>query len=217
MTLTVAGGLANEPLSAARDSLRRATRTAHARLNQHSLLIGITRPGYSLDDYQRVLVAYFHFYRVIEASIDDALSRLGLAFDYRVRRKLPWLVADLAHFGIDPETPSASPAWLPRGPENLDVGGLFGVLYTIEGSALGGRIIYRYLSTHLGVTADAGARFFFGYGDVVNDLWQQFNAEMERQLAEPGVRLRAGVTAGETFALMEQVLDDYAGNWRDFR
>lgn len=217
MTLSVAGGLANEPLSAARDSLRRATHAAHARLNQHSLLTGITRPGYSLDDYRRVLVAYFHFYRAIEASIDEALSRIGLAFDYQARRKLPWLVADLAHFGIDPEAPSVSPAWPPRGPENLDVGGLFGVLYTIEGSSLGGRVIYRHLSAHLGLTADAGARFFFGYGEVVDVLWQQFNAEMERQLADPGVRLRAGVAAGETFALMERVLDDYAGNWRDFR
>lgn len=208
---------AGDAVSPARDGLRRATHAEHVRLNQHPLLTGITRPGYPLGHYQRVLVAYFHFYRAIEAAIDETLSRLALAFDYRPRRKLPWLTRDLAHFAIDPEQPAARPSRTPRAPENLDSAGLFGLLYTIEGSALGGRVIARHLAAHHGLTADGGARFFVGYGEAVDVLWRQFLAEMEQQLADAGACTRAGVAARQTFVLMEQLLDDYAAHDRHFR
>ena len=61
-------------LSAVRRLLRDGTHAEHVRLNQHPLLAGITRPDYALTTYQLVLTAYFHFYRALEAAIDQALA-----------------------------------------------------------------------------------------------------------------------------------------------
>ena len=90
-------------LSPARQLLRNATHIDHVRLNQHPLLLGITRPEYSLDMYGSVLRAYFQFYQALEAAIDRCLASLPIDFDYAPRRKLPWLGADLAYFAIAPE------------------------------------------------------------------------------------------------------------------
>lgn len=208
-----ASALIEKP-SQARDCLRRATHAEHVRLNQHTLLSGITRRGYSLEFYVQVIVAYYHFYRAIEASIDEALARLQLTFDYGVRRKLPWLVEDLRHLGIDPDSPSARPSLAVKAPRGLDAGRLFGVLYTIEGSSLGGRVISEHLSANHGLTARSGARFFFGYGEAVDTCWREFTNELDRRLADGEARTLACGAARQTFTLMEQVLDDYAKRLR---
>ena len=194
----------------ARDCLRQATHAEHVRLNHHPLLSGITRPSYPHAHYAAVLIAYFHFYRVFEAAIDEALSRLALDFDYNFRRKLPWLAEDLGVLGIDPDRSHLAPSPSLRAPSGLDASQLLGVLYTIEGSTLGGKVIAAHLGTNQGLFARNGARFFTGYGDVVDACWQDFTSILESHLVDATARNQACYAARQTFTVMEQVLDDYA-------
>jgi len=196
-------------VSDARQCLRQATHDDHVRLNLHPMLSGITRPGYGLGSYQLVLVAYYHFYRELEAAIDRALAAGLSRFVYAARRKLGWLAGDLAYFGIDPE----AAAWRPATPLGAitfaDEGELLGALYTIEGSSLGGQVISRHLTAQLGLGPATGGRFFYGYGEETLSLWTQFEAFLNQALIDDTSRGRAQYAAKTTFATMERVLDAY--------
>lgn len=193
----------------ARQFLRQATHDDHVRLNLHPLLSGITRPGYALSSYQLVLVAYYHYYRELEAAIDRALAAGVSTFAYEARRKLGWLASDLAYFGIDPE----AVAWRPASPvaafSFADEGALLGALYTVEGSSLGGQVIIRHLAAQLGLGPATGGRFFYGYGEETMSLWTQFEAFMNQALIDDTSRGSAQHAARTTFATMERILDAY--------
>lgn len=196
-------------LSDVRRLLRNGTHAEHVRLNQHPLLAGLTRSGYALATYRVVLTAYFHFYRALEAAIDQALAAGLSRFTYAPRRKLPWLASDLAYFGIDPESEGLSSSILQPALALTDEGRLLGALYTIEGSSLGGQVISRHLAAHHALSPDKGARFFYGYGDQTMPLWQQFDSFINAALTHEAVRQRALQAARTTFATMEAVLDEY--------
>jgi heme oxygenase len=160
--------------------------------------------------YQLVLVAYFHFYRAVEAAIDRSLAAQSLDFSYEPRRKLQWIRADLLHFGINPEEDRFKPA-VPVGPlDILDAGQLVGLLYTIEGSSMGGQVISGFLASNLALSPKSGARFFYGYGDQVVSFWNQFEAFMDATLTGDAIQSRANDSARSTFAMMESILDEYA-------
>lgn len=195
--------------SSVRQRLRDATHAEHVRLNLHPLLSGITRADYPLVTYQQVLVAYYHFYRELEACIDRALEARVTAFSYDNRRKLLWLASDLRYFDIDPDAAAWRPAIVSTCPELLDEGQLLGTLYTIEGSSLGGQVIVRHVAAHLGLTPNTGARFFYGYGEQTMPLWGQFEAFINAALTHEGACRIAQDAAKATFFRMEAVLDDY--------
>ena len=192
----------------ARKFLRDATHADHVRLNHHSLLIGLTKPGYSLAMYPQVLLAQYYFYLTLEAAIEQFCAGRPLDFSYANRRKLPLLRDDLRDFGIDPETVAWQPQAL-RSPVRLDdLGQLIGVLYTIEGSSLGGQIVFRHLSAHAGLTASRGARFFHGYGERTMACWLQFEDFMSAHLTQAQTRASALQSAKAAFALMHAILDE---------
>lgn len=191
-----------------RKALREATHPAHVRLNKHPLLKNLTALGYPLADYRKVLMAYFDCYARIEASIDDALRRWPIDFSYADRRKLSWLADDLAWFGMEvPVAPVAPAPGL-----IVDQHGLYGVLYAIEGSSLGGRVIAQALGKHLGLTSAQGARFFAGYGDAIDQRWGDIVALLNDRLSEPAALDSACLSANRSFRLIETALDEHAAS-----
>lgn len=196
-------------VSGVRCMLRDGTHAEHVRLNQHGLLRGITRSGYPLSMYQLVLAAYFHFYGAVETAIDRSLSEQGLAFSYEPRRKLQWISEDLSFFGINPDDEAYRPNLPISVPGSFNVGELVGVLYTIEGSSLGGQVIARHLETYMGLTPEKGARFFYGYGQRIPALWDQFQVFMDETLVHDEMQNAAINSAKSTFVMMESILDDY--------
>ena len=196
-------------ISGVRRLLRDGTHAEHVRLNQHGLLRGITRPGYPLSMYQRVLAAYYHFYGAIEAAIDRSLDEQGVAFSYEPRRKLQWIKDDLSYFEINPEEEVHQPNSPIALPDSFNTGQLVGVLYTIEGSSLGGQVISQHLETHMGLTPEKGARFFYGYGGRIPEFWRQFQEFMDDTLTREEMKNDATNTAKSTFVMMESILDDY--------
>jgi heme oxygenase (biliverdin-IX-beta and delta-forming) len=196
-------------VSSSRQLLRDGTHAAHVRLNQHPLLHGLVKPGYPRSCYLLLLVAYYHFYKAIEARIDQYSQAAGLAFSYEGRHKLPWLEKDLRHFGIDPEFASHLPGAELVVREVASLGEMVGLLYTIEGSTLGGQVIAKYLDQFLGLRADNGARFFSGYGDDTMCRWLELEAFMDASLVDEQAQMQAIERARETFLLIETVLDGY--------
>lgn len=190
----------------ARQRLRRETHAAHVRLNQHPMLVDLTRPAYSMQRYRMLLVAYYHFYRAVEGGIEQFGDA---AFHYAPRRKLPWLVVDLTYLEMDPLAaenlpPQPLPNMAPK-----DIAELAGMLYTIEGSTLGGQVISRHLSAHQGLDADRGGRFFSAYGHLTDQRWHEFEQFLNATLLADATVRRAVGAARRTFALIETILNDF--------
>jgi heme oxygenase len=61
----------------------------------------------------------------------------------------------------------------------------FGCLYVMEGSTLGGKIIYNILKKQLGLSDSAGASFFYGYGPATGEKWKTFGASLEAFAGRP--------------------------------
>jgi len=189
----------------ARRMLQAATHDAHVRLNRHPLLEQLTSPSYPLERYQQVIRAYFSCYGQIETAIDAALKHWKIDFDYASRRKHAWLLQDLSWFGISPPAipRSATP------PLITDEHSVYGVLYTIEGSSLGGRLIAQRLASHFGLTPAHGARFFFGYGENIDAYWNEIVSMLNARLTQPSTLSSAIRAANDTFQLIETCLDEH--------
>lgn len=94
------------------------------------------------------------------------------------RHKSFWLMQDLKH--LDPES---SPDQI-EGRELFTGWGedqLWGAVYVIEGSTLGGQIISRELTQSLGLHRETGASFFSSYGEDTGRRWKEFLATLADQ------------------------------------
>lgn len=193
--------------------LRERTHAAHARLNRHRLLAGLTRPNYPRQNYWKVIAAYAQLYEFLEGLILSHLHLLAGGFNYIPRQKLGWLRQDLAVADNDPATMVAittAPRIAPIVIE--DSADLVGVLYPIEGSTLGGQVISGHIESRLGLSPTRGGRFFNGYGAQTEHYWGEFLTFAEITCPDQHRRDKAALSALSVFAAVESILDEYAGD-----
>jgi len=179
--------------------LRAATKQPHHALDHHPLLVPLMRAAPQLADYAAALAALHGIHVLAEAAIMAFLAPRPGLFDYTPRRRLSALQADLAQLGKAP--PVASAMTLPT-PGN--VGALVGMLYTLEGSTLGGRFIYRHLHKCLGDAVPLS--FFAGYGDASAQRWEEFWQFADAQ-CPPAEFPDAARSAVQLFGLIKAHLD----------
>lgn len=163
----------------ARAALREATAPLHAEVDS-SLPLGQARP--TLADYRAHLQL-----------LSDWTARLRtLPVDARrLDTQAAALAVDLAEcdrlLGAPPaQAPSATAHAVPPDPVDPDAFG-WGVAYVIEGSQLGGQVLYRRLADAL---APHPLAYLHGTGRDTGTHWKGFLAELQRQLATPA-RIRA--------------------------
>jgi heme oxygenase len=174
--------------------LREATQADHRRLESRIDVLG----RIATCDGRRGLIARFHALHVDgEAAMTPWLAGLD-GLDFAARRRSPALKRDLAAVGG---------ATLPSEP--IPVGGVgeaLGLMYVLEGSTLGGRVIRKQVAARGGDMA--GLSFLDPYGDGVGERWRSFLAVLE---AEPDVdAVVAGACAG--FRHAERRLCDEAAD-----
>jgi heme oxygenase len=85
------------------------------------------------------------------------------------RRRASLLQQDLAFFGIT-NTDAPRPAL----PNMSTVPSLFGTMYVMEGSTLGGQFIARHVEAELHLTEGRGNAYFRGHGPQTGPLWKEF-------------------------------------------
>jgi heme oxygenase len=123
--------------------LRQATEEVHQRLHEAAPFAAIARQELAKDAYADLLrkIAAFHFAVSPALDLDGARPRL--------------LARDLQALGAPAPLPADWHA--PQG-ENARLG----CAYVVQGSGLGGKVIYRQLDYLFGASAE-GRRFFAGY------------------------------------------------------
>lgn len=171
--------------------LRSATRGHHERIER---LLALDQP-LSLRRYAAIMVGFDGFLGSWERELRAALPlRLREWFD--ARRRAPFAQDDLAYLGV--------PAGQATGDDGrIGVDGLpavFGSLYVIEGSALGGQVIAPMLKRELGLEAGRGASYFNGFGPHTGTMWRDFRRRAASEIgSHPGDLLAARRAASRTF------------------
>lgn len=173
---------------------RLKTDTAHAHAALEKEMLGHLRAVNSLESYARFLRRIHAFLAPLQERIHAAFDA-SLLLDYSTRRTPRWIEEDLARLPNVEDTPPAQ-----RIPRIPDTAAVFGALYVLEGSTLGGQVIAGMLQKS---TDDAALplRYFRSYGEETRARWQAFrtalNAFADDAHPDAADRILAG--ANDTF------------------
>lgn len=147
--------------------LRAMTRARHEALEAQPVFAALMSPALTLLDVQRAFQVFQAFYACAEPDLLPQLAPAGLGGLYRPR--LSWLAADLAMLDV-PALPAVSLDPMPS-----SRAGLLGVIYAIEGSALGGQVLQRHLRERLGEGGESFAlrlSYFQRMAEGIGPHWQ---------------------------------------------
>lgn len=188
--------------------LRLTTRVEHDRIER---LLRLTE-AMPLERYAAILGGFDAFLRVWEPRIHAALPE-RLQGWFRPRRRGGFASADVewlrSEADIDlPDLEARAAAVLPLG----DLPLVFGSLYVIEGSALGGRVIAPHLKRTLGLDQGRGASYFHGFGGETGVMWNNFRTLAALEIGEsPRGTVLACQSAKRTFTALIEVFAPLAG------
>jgi heme oxygenase len=192
-------------ISNLRDQLRHETRQEHHDLEK---ALDLFFAQFNVTDYGNLLVKFFVFHVAFDAylAVKGLEGSSAEKFYLDGRSKKNWLAQDMDFMGIDNVVdirklshddfaillPSTEHIW--------------GAIYVIEGSTLGGEILARHFTKTLGLFPEAGLRFFTAYGSETKAKWNEMIRQLE-SLAEQDVR-HANIIVGakRTFGFLKQHL-----------
>ncbi len=182
--------------------LKARTRPHHDAAEASPAMQAVMSDNLTRDVYRDHLARLLAFYAPTEAALADVAGLADVLPDLDARLvKAGWLREDLAALGHEATAPAGQAS-------SLDVGRALGALYVIEGSTLGGRLIARHLERTLGVSADAGARFYLSYGDERGDRWTALKQALDRFGADhPGQTDLVVASAAGTFDALRAQMD----------
>ncbi len=191
------------------ERLHRATHLAHRRFERR---VDIYRPNFDVHNYRRLLQDFWGFYQPLERKL-AVLADHNLPSSYsQRRRKAPRLEQDLLALRMTKADIAALPLCgrLPAIPTLPQV---FGVLYIIDGAALGERIAATHLHVageHLGISPSQGGSFFSSlrasYSPPLDTCWQELIA-MTEAMEEPDLQDMVTQSAMDTLDCFETWLD----------
>lgn len=178
-----------EPLLA---ELRSSTRPLHDDIER---LLALEAPM-ELGRYQAIIGGFHSFLSRWEQDLLAALPP-SLQGWFQERGRARFAADDLgylASLGL----PAARPA--PAAQPDLQDAGLasvFGSMYVIEGSALGGQVITPKLQRDMGLEPGRGASYFHGYGGRTGAMWREFRQKAVAEVGGEPAALRAASEAAQ--------------------
>lgn len=149
-------------------ALRSATKELHHRLDHHPLLAPLVSMDIRLEQYVAALSGLFRLIKPLEEALADYIARHHPGYDYQRRRRADCLASDIVQLGC------ALPEAFSQVPTIRNDAELVGNLYVLEGSTLGGRVIYRQLQNSLGLDRNRAGSFFYGHGEQSDTMWREF-------------------------------------------
>jgi heme oxygenase (biliverdin-IX-beta and delta-forming) len=159
-------------------ALRERTADAHKQLEQMPGSVSITDPAVTKQEYGSYLSRMLQVMHATEQEIFPLLH--GIIPDLSERKKSQLAAADLGFIGHRTQCSNFQFS----GGTKFSVPFALGILYVIEGSTLGGRIILKNISAALQLDENHGASYFAGYGAQTGVRWKTFIDAMVSYEAE---------------------------------
>ncbi|MCY7422357.1 MAG: biliverdin-producing heme oxygenase [Chitinophagaceae bacterium] len=178
--------------------LRSRTANQHSLLEQNTASKNLLSPQVTAADYATYLSLLYGFVKGFENIIFPLLQHS--ITDIEERRKTHLLIADLNMLGIDEAGIAVIPDQFFAEVYHSNATALGG-MYVLEGSVLGGAVVYKHLKTTLGIEAIAGkAKYFTVYGPGTGTRWKNFLQAF--CLASSGMEEEVIKSASQTFSIL---------------
>jgi heme oxygenase len=182
--------------------MKESTQAFHRKLEQD---LDIFHTVTTMERYAQLLQKFLCFYLPIEPRLLDVQNRYGLQLDVQQRGKSPLLLRDLSDIGMHHLT--AHTISLCKTLPNLtNPAQVWGCLYVLEGSTLGGALISKHINKVLGLIAEYGCAFFSSYERNGGTIWQMFTCMLEAYACRYHEEDRIIDAACETFVVLSQWL-----------
>ena len=183
--------------------LRSETDSMHKALEQNKYAKALMSDSVTIDDYASYLEKMYGFITVFEDKVQPVTDHLFAG----VQLKSHLIAADLAYLKR-----SVSKAELvDTHAINLLNGSLanaIGALYVMEGSTLGGMVIYKHLHDKLGEVVENSASYFTVYGAATGGKWRSFIEKMIAIADSATTQQQVIDGAVNTFSLMNEWMHD---------
>lgn len=148
--------------------LRQETSALHTALEALPVSTSITNPSVTKEEYIHYLDLMHDVLKDAERVVYPQMARF--LPDTEQRLKAPALEKDLDFLG---HSKTIYTRIFDAGP--YTDGFAMGILYVLEGSSLGGRVILKNIKKKLGFDETAGASYFAGYGEETGTYWKRFS------------------------------------------
>jgi len=162
--------LPSTPQSVFLAELRLKTSASHKTLEQNPYSIALMAHETTINDYRIYLEKLYGFVKPYEQAVFNMLK--PYIPDIKSRSKINLLEQDLQAVGVTPDKLKLLPIFKYAVPAN--VAEAFGAMYVLEGSTLGGNIIYKRLNHLLGINSQVNGKYFTAYGDDSGKYWKGF-------------------------------------------
>lgn len=152
--------------------LKNETAAYHARLEN---ALDLMRDDLQRDEYIALLERFYGYVAPWEDAA-AACMPASLAGFFDERRKAPLLAADLAALTGERRPVGSVPQADVRYdlPRLHNIGDVFGSMYVMEGSTLGGRFIAPHVAGWLDLAPGLGMAYFDGYEPRTGSMWNAF-------------------------------------------
>ena len=184
--------------------LKHATQALHHSVERS---LDLDNHDWTIGEYCAYLERMWGLFAPLERAL-MTIEWQAIGIEIAERRKLAWLESDLtqlsANGGVLPALEMCDD--LPR--LNCVEEGV-GALYVIEGSTLGGRVVMRKLQRVLGISPDAGGRFFTGYGENTGAQWRSYLEVLESFGGVTEAETTIERSAVETFGAFDRWLSGF--------
>lgn len=181
--------------------LRQETAESHQKLEHNPLSKALLNPSVSVKDYQSYLAALFGVTIACEDQVFPAISNVITDLSGRYKSRL--IIGDLLATGLSEAEIDALPV---HRFEFSSIAEALGIMYVLEGSTLGGKILYRHVHEVLGLTPENGASYFWGYGAQTGNLWKSFISSLAQFVDEQEERDEVIASAKNTFTIIDSWL-----------
>lgn len=173
--------------------LREYTTDLHTALEDLPISKSITSPDILKEEYSLYLKLMYEVIADTEQNIYPILQEIISDMDNRYKSK--YLQQDLNNLNVNAVTNSN-----PVSSNITDNSTAFalGIMYVVEGSSLGGRVILKNIQSALGYDENNGARYFAGYGQTTGSSWKNFLAMMTEY--QEKTQSEAQIIAGANYA-----------------
>lgn len=181
--------------------LRQETAESHQKLEDNQLSRAILLPSVSIADYQTYLATLFGVTIACEEQVFPAIAHE--ITDLQQRYKSQLIIDDLLATGFSEEKIDALSVYRFEFASTAEA---LGIMYVLEGSTLGGRILYKHIHETLGFTPENGASYFWGYGAQTGNLWKTFISSLTQYVDTQGTSEEVIDSAKKTFTIIDNWL-----------
>jgi len=152
------------------ENLRSTTAQSHTALEALPISASIMDPNVTNEDYSLYLDLMHDVVKDAEENIFPALKDIITDLDERNKSHL--LHKDLEKLGVTTKSNTQKP--MSASLENTSKAFALGIMYVVEGSSLGGRVILKNINAALGHDIETGASYFGGYAGQTGSYWKNF-------------------------------------------